>query len=91
VFGSDVMETKARGGDYVFTHTAFCVSRLAQAGQGHVRGQGDPKFDEFPGRCSRSRRLTMHFVMSADSGESRILPDGRQRPSLVGKGFFRPH
>lgn len=81
----NVLEVKARGGDYVFTTPPVLV-KLAQAGKAMFKGKGDPKFDEiralFP-----IPSLTMHFVMSAKSGvtdfaglEGKII--------LFGKGSF---
>ncbi len=56
----NVMETKARGADYVFTTPPVLV-KLAQGGKAMFEGKGDPKFDEiralFP-----IPSLTMHFV-----------------------------
>ncbi|MEO0750725.1 MAG: TAXI family TRAP transporter solute-binding subunit, partial [Pseudomonadota bacterium] len=62
----NVMEVRARGGDYVFTTPPVLV-RLAQGGKAMFEGKGDPAFDDiralFP-----IPSLTMHFVMSTDSG-----------------------
>ncbi|GAB2203339.1 TAXI family TRAP transporter solute-binding subunit [Roseibium sp. ROS1] len=81
----NVMEAKARGGDYVFTTPPALVS-LAQGGKAMFEGKGDPKFDEiralFP-----IPSLTMHFVMSADSGVSDFA--GMEgKTILLGKGSF---
>ncbi len=81
----NVMEAKARGGDYVFTTPPALVS-LAQGGKAVFEGKGDPKFDEiralFP-----IPSLTMHFVMSADSGVSDFA--GMEgKTILLGKGSF---
>lgn len=81
----NVMEAKARGGDYVFTTPPALVS-LAQGGKAMFEGKGDPKFDEiralFP-----IPSLTMHFVMSADSGVTDFA--GMEgKTILLGKGSF---
>lgn len=49
----NVMEVRARGGDYVFTAPPSLVS-AAEAGTGPFEGKGDAKFSQI-GRCSRSR------------------------------------
>ncbi|WP_417709736.1 TAXI family TRAP transporter solute-binding subunit [Roseibium aggregatum] len=81
----NVMEAKARGGDYVFTTPPALVS-LAQGGKAMFEGKGDPKFDEiralFP-----IPSLTMHFVMSSDSGVTDFA--GMEgKTILLGKGSF---
>jgi len=81
----NVMEAKSRGGDYVFTTPPVLV-KLAQGGKAMFEGKGDPKFDEiralFP-----IPFLTMHFVMSADSGVNDFA--GMQgKTILLGKGSF---
>ncbi len=81
----NVMEAKARGGDYVFTTPPALVG-LAQGGKAMFEGKGDPKFDEiralFP-----IPSLTMHFVMSADSGVTDFA--GMEgKTILLGKGSF---
>jgi TRAP transporter TAXI family solute receptor len=81
----NVMEAKARGGDYVFTTPPVLVS-LAQGGKAMFEGKGDPKFDEiralFP-----IPSLTMHFVMSQESGVSDFA--GMEgKTILLGKGSF---
>jgi TRAP transporter TAXI family solute receptor len=81
----NVMEAKARGGDYVFTTPPALVS-LAQGGKAMFEGKGDPKFNEiralFP-----IPSLTMHFVMSADSGVTDFA--GMEgKTILLGKGSF---
>ena len=57
----NVMETRARGGDYVFTTPPVLV-KLAKAGKAMFKDKGSPKFDEiralFP-----IPSLTMHFVV----------------------------
>ncbi|MFD1341232.1 TAXI family TRAP transporter solute-binding subunit [Litorisediminicola beolgyonensis] len=81
----NVMEVRARGGDYVFTTPPALVG-LAQGGKAMFEGKGDPKFDEiralFP-----IPSLTMHFVMSADSGAT-SLADLEGKTILLGKGSF---
>ncbi|KIN71038.1 TAXI family TRAP transporter solute-binding subunit [Sulfitobacter guttiformis] len=81
----NVMEAKARGGDYVFTTPPALVG-LAQAGKAMFEDKGDPAFAEiralFP-----IPSLTMHFVMSADSGITDLTGmDGKT--ILLGKGSF---
>jgi uncharacterized protein len=81
----NVMEARARGADYVFTTPPSLVGP-AQAGKAMFEGKGDPKFDEiralFP-----IPSLTMHFVMSADSGVTDITGlEGKT--ILLGKGSF---
>lgn len=81
----NVMEVRARGGDYVFTTPPVLVG-LAQGGKAMFEGKGDPAFDEiralFP-----IPSLTMHFVMSADSGATG-LADLEGKTILLGKGSF---
>jgi TRAP transporter TAXI family solute receptor len=81
----NVMEVRARGGDYVFT-TPPALVRLAQGGKAMFEGKGDPAFDEiralFP-----IPSLTMHFVMSADSGVTDFA--GMEgKTILLGSGSF---
>ncbi len=81
----NVMEVKARGEDYVFTTPPVLVN-LAQGGKAMFEGKGDPKFDEiralFP-----IPSLTMHFVMSANSGITDFA--GMEgKTILLGKGSF---
>ncbi|MFD1194177.1 TAXI family TRAP transporter solute-binding subunit [Seohaeicola saemankumensis] len=81
----NVMEARARGADYVFTTPPSLVG-LAQAGKAMFEGKGDPKFDEiralFP-----IPSLTMHFVMSEESGVTDITGlEGKT--ILLGKGSF---
>ncbi len=81
----NVMEARARGGDYVFTTPPALVG-LAQAGKAMFEGKGDPKFDEiralFP-----IPSLTMHFVVRADSGVTDFAGlEGKK--ILIGKGSF---
>lgn len=81
----NVMETRARGGDYVFTTPPVLV-KLAQGGKAMFEGKGDPKFNEiralFP-----IPSLTMHFVMSAQSGVQEFA-DMEGKKILLGKGSF---
>lgn len=81
----NVMETKARGGDYVFTTPPVLV-KLAQGGKAMFEGKSDPKFDEiralFP-----IPSLTMHFVMSTESG-AKEFADMEGKTVLLGKGSF---
>ncbi|MFK7944099.1 MAG: TAXI family TRAP transporter solute-binding subunit [Paracoccaceae bacterium] len=81
----NVMEARARGGDYVFTTPPVLV-RLAQGGKAMFEGKGSPKFDEiralFP-----IPSLTMHFVVRADSGVTDFAGlEGKK--ILIGKGSF---
>ena len=81
----NVMEVKARGGDYVFTTPPVLVN-LAQGGKAMFDGKGDPKFNDiralFP-----IPSLTMHFVMSDKSGVSEFA-DMEGKTILLGKGSF---
>ena len=81
----NVMEAKARGGDYVFTTPPVLV-KLAKAGKAMFKDKSDPKFDEI--RASFPiPSLTMHFVMSAKSGVNDFAGmDGKT--VLLGKGSF---
>ncbi|SIN99876.1 TAXI family TRAP transporter solute-binding subunit [Vannielia litorea] len=81
----NVMEVRARGGDFVFTTPPALVG-AAQAGAGAFEGKGDPAFDEiralFP-----IPSLTMHFVMSEASGVT-DLAGMEGKTVLLGKGSF---
>ena len=81
----NVMEVRARGGDYVFTTPPVLV-RLAQGGKAMFEGKGNPAFDEiralFP-----IPSLTMHFVMSEASGVS-SFEEMEGKTILLGKGSF---
>ncbi|QEW23542.1 TRAP transporter solute receptor, TAXI family (plasmid) [Paracoccaceae bacterium] len=81
----NVMEVRARGADYVFTTPPALVG-LAQGGKAMFEGKGAPQFDEiralFP-----IPSLTMHFVMSADSGAT-TLEDMAGKTIMLGKGSF---
>lgn len=81
----NVMETRARGADYVFTTPPVLV-QLAQGGRAMFEGKGDPAFDDiralFP-----IPSLTMHFVMSEESG-AETFNDLKGKTILLGKGSF---
>ncbi len=81
----NVMETAARTGNYVFTTPPALVG-LAQGGKAMFEGKSNPRFDEiralFP-----IPSLTMHFVMSSDSGVS-DLAGLEGKTILLGKGSF---
>ncbi len=81
----NVMEVRARGGDYVFTTPPVLV-RLAQAGKAMFKGKADPKFKEiralFP-----IPSLTMHFVVAKRSGV-KDFADLAGKTILLGKGSF---
>ncbi len=81
----NVMEVRARGGDYVFTTPPVLVS-LAQKGKGPFDGKSAPQFDEiralFP-----IPSLTMHFVMAGEGGAA-TLDDLEGQTLLLGKGSF---
>ncbi|MFT4794745.1 MAG: TRAP transporter TAXI family solute receptor [Paracoccaceae bacterium] len=81
----NVMEVRARGGDYVFTTPPALVS-LAQGGKAMFEGKGSPKFDDiralFP-----IPSLTMHFVMSKASGAT-DMAGIEGKTILLGKGSF---
>lgn len=81
----NVMEVRARGGDYVFTAPPS-LTDAAAAGKGPFDGKGDPKFSEiralFP-----IPSLTMHFVMSKDSG-AKDFTGLEGKTILLGKGSF---
>ena len=81
----NVMEVRARGGDYVFTTPPALVT-AAQNAAGPFVDKGDPSFDEiralFP-----IPSLTMHFVMSASSGVTDFA--GMEgKTILLGSGSF---
>jgi len=81
----NVMEVRARGGDYVFTTPPVLV-RLAKGGKAMFEGKKAPAFDDiralFP-----IPSLTMHFVMSEDSGATGF-DDLKGKTILLGKGSF---
>lgn len=81
----NVMEVRARGGDYVFTTPPALVG-AAQKAAGAFEGKGDPKFADiralFP-----IPSLTMHFVMSKASG-AEDFAGMEGKTILLGKGSF---
>ncbi len=81
----NVMEVRARGGDYVFT-TPPALIGLAQGGKAMFEGKSDPSFDDiralFP-----IPSLTMHFVMSEASG-AKNFADLEGKTILLGSGSF---
>ena len=81
----NVMEVRARGADYVFTTPPALVG-LAQGEKAMFEGKGDPAFSDiralFP-----IPSLTMHFVMSKDSG-AETLADLEGTTILLGSGSF---
>lgn len=81
----NVMEVRARGGDYVFTTPPALVG-LAQGGRAMFEGKSNPAFDEiralFP-----IPSLTMHFVMSEASGVSSFA-EMEGKTILLGSGSF---
>ena len=81
----NVMETRGRGGDYVFTTPPVLV-KLAQGGKAMFKDKAHPKFQEiralFP-----IPSLTMHFVVARDSGITDFAGlEGKK--ILIGKGSF---
>ena len=81
----NVMEAGVRNNNYVFTTPPVLV-KLAQAGKVMFKGKSNPKFNNiralFP-----IPSLTMHFVMSKDSGVSKFS-DLEGKTILLGKGSF---
>lgn len=81
----NVMEVRARGGDYVFT-TPPALIGLAQGGKAMFEGKSDPSFNDiralFP-----IPSLTMHFVMSEASGV-KSFADMEGKTILLGSGSF---
>ena len=81
----NVMEVRARGGDYVFTTPPALVG-LAQNGKAMFEGKGDPAFADiralFP-----IPSLTMHFVMSQASGVTGFA-QMEGKTILLGSGSF---
>ena len=81
----NVMEVIARKGNYVFT-TPPVLIKLARGGKAMFKDKTNPRFDEiralFP-----IPSLTMHFVMSKNSGVSDFA--GMEgKTILLGKGSF---
>ncbi|WP_299879195.1 TAXI family TRAP transporter solute-binding subunit [uncultured Sulfitobacter sp.] len=81
----NVMEVRARGGDYVFTTPPALVG-LAQDGKAMFKDKGDPAFDTiralFP-----IPSLTMHFVVSEASGIT-SFDEMEGKTILLGSGSF---
>ena len=81
----NVMEVGVRQGAYVFTAPPGLVAAAAGA-RGPFEGRANPRFDEiralFP-----IPALTMHFVMDADTGATRI-EDLAGKRLLIGRGSF---
>jgi|TARA_B110000091_G_scaffold174105_1_gene188021 TRAP transporter TAXI family solute receptor len=81
----NVMEVRARGGDYVFTTPPALVG-LAQRGAAMFEGKSDPAFGTiralFP-----IPSLTMHFVVSDASG-IQTFEDMAGKTILLGSGSF---
>lgn len=81
----NVMEVRARGGDYVFTTPPGLVG-AAQGATGPFEGKGAPAFDGiralFP-----IPSLTMHFVVAEDSGVA-SFEDMAGKTILLGSGSF---
>lgn len=81
----NVMEVRARGGDYVFT-TPPALVRLAQDGKAMFEDKGDPAFANiralFP-----IPSLTMHFVVSDASGIT-SFEEMEGKTILLGSGSF---
>lgn len=81
----NVMEVRARGGDYVFTTPPGLVG-AAQGATGPFEGKGAPAFDGiralFP-----IPSLTMHFVVAEDSGID-SFEDMAGKTILLGSGSF---
>ncbi len=81
----NVMEVRARGGNYVFTTPPALVG-LAQGGKAMFKDKGDPAFDTiralFP-----IPSLTMHFVVSEASGIT-SFDEMEGKTILLGSGSF---
>ncbi|WGH80385.1 TAXI family TRAP transporter solute-binding subunit [Jannaschia ovalis] len=81
----NVMEVRARGADYVFTSPPGLIA-AAQNAAGPFDGKGDPAFDGiralFP-----IPSLTMHFVVSEESGINSFA-DMAGKTILLGSGSF---
>ncbi|NDV50230.1 MULTISPECIES: TAXI family TRAP transporter solute-binding subunit [Roseobacteraceae] len=81
----NVMEVRARGGDYVFTSPPALVA-AARDGKGAFEGKETPAFGEIRALFPLPS-LTMHFVMSKASGVTDFAGmDGKN--ILLGKGSF---
>ncbi|WP_299917936.1 TAXI family TRAP transporter solute-binding subunit [uncultured Roseobacter sp.] len=81
----NVMEVRARGGDYVFT-TPPALIGLAQNGKAMFEGKSDPSFGEIQALFPIPS-LTMHFVMSEASGV-KSFADMEGKTILLGSGSF---
>lgn len=81
----NVMEVRARGGDYVFTSPPALVES-AQSGKGPFKDKTDPKFAEIRALYPIPS-LTMHIVARADKGINSIA-DLEGKTVLLGKGSF---
>lgn len=81
----NVMEVAARSGNYVFTTPPVLV-KLAQGGKAMFEGKENVKFNDiralFP-----IPSLTMHFVMSSESGVNNFA-EMEGKTILIGKGSF---
>ncbi|MEP1610342.1 MAG: TAXI family TRAP transporter solute-binding subunit [Roseobacter sp.] len=81
----NVMEVRARGGDYVFTTPPALVG-LAQNGKAMFEGKSDPSFDTIQALFPIPS-LTMHFVMSEASGVT-SFDQMEGKTVLLGSGSF---
>ena len=81
----NVMEAKARGGDYVFTSPPALIT-AAQQGKGPFKDKTDPKFNEIRALFPMPS-LTMHFVARSGKGIN-SLADLQGKTLLLGKGSF---
>ncbi len=81
----NVMEVRARGADYVFT-TPPALIGLAQGGKAMFEGKGSPAFDNIQALFPIPS-LTMHFVVSNDSGIT-TFAEMEGKTILLGSGSF---
>ncbi|MFK7763792.1 MAG: TAXI family TRAP transporter solute-binding subunit [Roseobacter sp.] len=81
----NVMEVRARSGDYVFTTPPALIS-LAQDGKAMFEGKSDPSFDGIQALFPIPS-LTMHFVMSDASGVTNFA-EMEGKTVLLGSGSF---
>ncbi|MEP2639990.1 TAXI family TRAP transporter solute-binding subunit [Roseobacter sp.] len=81
----NVMEVRARGGDYVFTTPPALVG-LAQGGKAMFEGKRDPSFDTIQALFPIPS-LTMHFVMS-DASKTTNFAQMEGKTVLLGSGSF---
>lgn len=81
----NVMEVRARGGDYIFTSPPSLVASAEEA-TGPFEGKGDPKFADiralFP-----IPSLTMHFIVAGTEGGT-DMGQLEGKSVLLGKGTF---